>query len=299
VLLLTSTSDLVQVVTGSASTINVHASYVDYLASGPTYTPTRTNTASIATATTTTVVSSPAGSTQRNVRNINIANADAANASQVTVKHTDGTNNLQLFSCNLLPGEELIYTQGGQWLHFDKFGGIYQATTQAAVLFNNSTASQGAGFASDTYLTGSNILLPSSRPKVGTRYILAFEVEKTAAGTATPIFSLRYGTAATTADTAIATFTFAAGTAAADKAYVTVDAYFSAIGSGTSATVLGTVSLDTNLTTTGFSNAVKNVQTASSGFDSTTANTYLGVSVNGGTSAAWTVKQVFAKLENF
>ena len=58
-------------------------------------------------------------------------------------------------------------------------------------------------------------------------------------------------------------------------------------------------SLTSNLTTTGLSNAVKNVQTTSAGFDSTTANTYLGLSVNGGASAAWTVQIVEARLENF
>jgi hypothetical protein len=201
--------------------------------------------------------------------------------------------------CTLLPGEELVFTQGGIWVHYDVYGGAYQATTQPRMLFNESTTTQGAGFASDTYLTGSNILLPSSRPIVGTRYLLSFEMSKTAAGTATPIFTLRYGTNASTADTALTTHTFAAGTAAADAAYVTVDAYFRSVGSGTSAVITAVVSLDTNLTTTGFSNAVKNVQAASSGFNSTTASTYLGLSINGGTSAAWTINQVLARLENF
>lgn len=272
---------------------------MDYLASGPTYTPAEQNTAVITTATTTTLVPSPAASTQRNIRSVILTNVDAANSSLITLQRSDGTTILTVCSWNLAPGESITYTQGGQLFHLDKFGGIYTATTQAAVLFNNSTASQGAGFASDTYLTGSNILLPSSRPKGGTRYTVTFEMSKTAAGTATPIFTLRYGTNASTADTALTTHTFAAGTAAADAAYVTVDVYFRSVGSGTSAVVSATVSLDTNLTTTGFSNAVKNVQAASSGFDSTTANTYLGLSVNGGTSAAWTVNQVFAKLENY
>lgn len=296
-LLLTSTSDLVQLVTGSASTINVHASYMDNNAG--TITPARTNTATIATAATTTVVGSPGSGVQRNVRHLNIFNNDASNACQITVQHTDGTTVEPLFSCNLAPGEKAVFTQGGQWLHYDKYGGIYQAAPQSNVLFNNSTASQGAGFSSDTYLTGSAILLPSSRPKAGTRYLLNFEVEKTAAGVATPIFTLRYGTNGTTADTAELTFTFAAGTAAADKAYVTVDAYFRTVGAGTAAVLVGTASLDTNLTTTGFSNAVKNLNAVSSGFDSTTANTYLGLSVNGGASAAWTINQVLTRLENF
>lgn len=296
-LLLTSTSDLVKVVTGSASTINVHASYMDN--NSGTITPTRTNTASIVTATTTTVVASPASGVQRNVRNLNIANADAANATLITVQHTDGTTVETLMNCTLLPGEELVYTQGGLWVHYDKFGGAYQATAQSSLLYNASTASQGAGFASDTYLTGSNILLPTSRPKAGTIYRLRFHASKTAAGTATPIFNLRYGTNASTADTSLCTFTFAAGTAAADVGWFQVDALFRSVGSSTSAVIAANAALTSNLTTTGFSNAVKNVQTTSSGFDSTTANTYLGLSVNGGASAAWTVQIVEARLENF
>lgn len=296
-LLLTSTSDLVQVITGSASTINVHASYMDNNAG--TITPTRTNTATISTATTTTVVGSPASSVQRNVRHINIANADATNACKITVQHTDGTNVEPLYVCTLLAGEEIVLTQGGLWIHYDIFGGAYQATTQSKELFNGSTAQQGAGFASDTYLTGSNILLPTSRPIVGTQFKCFFHAVKTAAGTATPIISLRYGTAASTADTAICTFTFGAGTAAADTAWWEVFGLFRSVGSGTSAVVAGISSVTTNLTTTGFSNAVKNVQTTSAGFDSTTASTYLGVSVNGGTSASWTVQLVQAQLKNF
>jgi hypothetical protein len=298
-LLLTSTSDLVQVITGAASTINVRADFVDYVASGPTYTPGRTNTPTISTATTTTIVGSPAASTYRNVRSISVYNNDSANSCQITVQHTDGTNVEPLFSCNLGIGEKITFTQGGQWLHYDKFGGIYQAAPQATALFNSSTASQGAGFSSDTYLTGSAIAVPSSFPKVGTLYTLKFQVAKTAAGTATPIINVRYGTAGTTADASIATLTFAAGTAAADTGWFEVDVLFRTVGTGTSAVVAATANLTNNLTTTGFSNAVKVVEAVSSGFASSVANSIIGVSVNGGTSAAWTVQQVESRLENF
>jgi len=296
-LLLTSTSDVVQVITGSASTIDVHASYMDN-ASG-TITPLRTNTAAITTATTTTVVASPASSTQRNVRNLTISNVDAANSCKITVQHTDGTNVETLFSCTLAIGESLSYTQGGLWVHYDVYGGAYTATTQPAVLFNNSTSAQGAGFSSDTYLTGSNILLPSSRPKVGTIFRCEFTVTKTGAGTATPIISLRYGTNATTADTALCTFTFGAGSAAADTGLFYVEGVFRSVGSGTAAVLVGAAEVTNTLASTGLTTALKMVQSTSSGFDSTTANTYLGLSVNGGTSASWTVQLVAARLENF
>ena len=83
-LLLTSTSDIIRVVTGSAvATITVHADWVDN-ASG-TITPGRTNTA-ITTATTTTVVAAPAASTQRNVKGLSVTNNHASSSNVVTVR---------------------------------------------------------------------------------------------------------------------------------------------------------------------------------------------------------------------
>lgn len=82
-LLLTSTSDLVRLVTGTATTtIEVHASYVDV--NGTTITPDRKNTR-ITTATTTTIVGSPAASTQRNVKAIYVTNNSAGTSCNVAV----------------------------------------------------------------------------------------------------------------------------------------------------------------------------------------------------------------------
>jgi hypothetical protein len=122
-LLLTSTSDIVRVVTGSAATVHVHASWVDN-ASG-TITPGRTNTAVISTATTTTIVGSPASSTQRNVKHLNITNAHASTSTQVTVQHYDGTTSEDLMSVTLLAGENLVFSQEGEWQHKDVQGARY------------------------------------------------------------------------------------------------------------------------------------------------------------------------------
>jgi hypothetical protein len=108
-ILLTGTSDLVQLVTGSAGSIDVHASWVDNNAG--TITPGRTNTA-ITTAATTTVVGSPAASTQRNLQTLNIRNKHATSSNLVTVQHTDGATAVQLFAYTLLAGEELSFMDG-------------------------------------------------------------------------------------------------------------------------------------------------------------------------------------------
>jgi hypothetical protein len=290
---LTTTSTKLQVITGSAGTIRVEASWVDYTSGS--YTPGDAVTP-ISTATTTDIVSAPASSHYKNVGGVTIANTDASVANAITFQKTDGANVIPLWYGVLQPSQRMVMTADG-YIQVFSAGGILLSSLSTGALYNWSTASQGAGFSSDTYLTGSNILIPAQRPRVGTLFRCRFSVSKTAAGTATPIIQLRYGTAASTADTSLCSFTFSAGTAATDVGWFEVNGLFRSVGSGTSAVVQGHCAL-TSQPTTGFSSLLKGVQTTSSGFDSTTANTYLGVSVNGGTSASWTVQMVQSSLEN-
>lgn len=160
---------------------------------------------------------------------------------------------------------------------------------------NQSVANQGTGFATDTYLTGSNISIPSGAPYVGTVYKLIFSVTKTAVGTATPIITLRTGTTGTTSDTSRCAFTFGAGTAAADTGVFEVLAVFRTVGSATAAVIQGLAHLD-SAATSGLSSTAKSVVVTSSGFDSTTSNLIIGCSYNGGTSAVHTVQLVRAEL---
>jgi len=124
-LLLTSVSDIVRLITGAAaSTIEVHTSYVDV--SGTTITPGRTNTR-ITTATTTTIVASPAASTQRNVKAIYVTNNSVGTSCVVGVEHFDGTNSVELMQFVLLPGENMGYREDGSWVHRDQNGAEYPA----------------------------------------------------------------------------------------------------------------------------------------------------------------------------
>lgn len=104
--ILASTSDKLQIVTSAAVALEVHASWVDN-ASG-SITPGRTNT-EITTATTTDVVASPASSTQRNVKTLMVRNAHASTATDVTVRHTDGTTVVDVFKCSLPAGYMFQY----------------------------------------------------------------------------------------------------------------------------------------------------------------------------------------------
>jgi len=162
-----------------------------------------------------------------------------------------------------------------------------------------SVSTPAAGFASDTYLAGSGLAIPNGRLKAQTIYRCAFDVSKTGAGTATPIINVRIGTAGTTADTSRATLTFAAQTAVADAGMFEIAVIFRTVGSGTSAVIQARGILQHALSITGLSTDVSGVKVAtSSGFDSTTNGSIIGLSVNGGTSAAWTITLVEAELLN-
>jgi hypothetical protein len=166
-------------------------------------------------------------------------------------------------------------------------------------LYNQSVANQGAGFATDTYLTGSSIAIPNSSLTAGARYKCIFNVTKTGAGTATPIIQVRIGTAGTTADTSRVTLTHSAQTAVIDEGTFEVYVTFRTVGSGTTAVIQAMSRLNHRLSITGLSTGVGEAKVGTSaGFDSTVSNSIIGISVNGGASAAWTVNLVQAELNN-
>jgi hypothetical protein len=148
---LTGTSDLVQVTTSSAADIDVQASWVDQTTTA--FTPGRTNTL-ITSATTTTVVGSPAGSTQRAVTSMKVRNAHAATANTVTIIHTDGTNAPEVWKGELLAGEAVQY-DGKVFLKVDANGntrtstGITAAGLDTQIQYNDG----GSTLAGDADLT--------------------------------------------------------------------------------------------------------------------------------------------------
>ena len=117
---LTSTSDLVRVVTNMAVNVDVHASWIDIDAT--TTTPGRTNTL-ISTATTTTIVASPASSTYRTVKTVTIRNRSTTSAVNATVIHSDGTNVPELVKATLSPGDALCYDEHRGWFVRDQLYG--------------------------------------------------------------------------------------------------------------------------------------------------------------------------------
>lgn len=283
------TTDKLQVITNAAANVDVHASFVDLNTTTSAVTPDRQNTA-ISSSTTTDVVAAPASGVVRNVKTLHVRNKHATLSVDVTVQFNQNATLFELFKATLRPGDVIEYVEGI---------GFFVITNPAFNLTNESVVAQGAGFASDTYLTGSSVAIPPGLPVVGTMYRMVFDVVKTAAGTAQPIVIVRFGTAGAIGDTARCTFGFTGTTTAvADTATVVVECVFRTVGAGTSAVLQGRATMDNNLSVTGFSGAtpVKVVQVTSGGFDSTVANSIIGASYNGGASAAHTVQLVRAEL---
>ena len=281
-----STTDKLQLITSTVADLEVIATYTDLVKSSGAWSKTDRQLTKITSATTTDILAAPAATEVRGINSLFIRNKHGSTSNELTVVYNANGTNYEGYKTTLLAGETLEYIEG---IGFFKLAGKINVT-----LFNNSTAAQGAGFASDTYLTGSYIVFPQP-PKIGTKYKCRFSVSKTAAGTATPIIQVRFGTAGTTADTSRNSFTFSAGTAATDVGVFEIYAIFRAVGA--SAVVQAWCSL-VSQPTTGFSSLLKGVQTTSGSFDSTVAGMGAGVSVNGGTSASWTVQLVTAEIEN-
>ncbi len=66
---------------------------------------------------------------------------------------------------------------------------------------NRAIAAQGAIAATEVYLTGSNLLIPSCGMKLGMTFVWLISAVKTAAGIAAPIWTFRVGPAGAVGDT--------------------------------------------------------------------------------------------------
>lgn len=156
---------------------------------------------------------------------------------------------------------------------------------------NWSTASQGAGFSSDTYVTGSGIRIPECGMQVGQVYRWFLTVAKTAAGTAQVDYTIRIGSAQTTADTARWQVTAGVAQAAsADSGIIIVTCVVRSVSAS------GVIAAGVGIATggTGFGGGV---HAASSSFDnSAVGGQYVGLSIDAGASAAWTLEHVSGEL---
>jgi hypothetical protein len=283
-LLLTSTTDALQVVTGQAVAVDVHASWMDY-ASG-TVTPGRTNTA-ITTATTTSVAGSPVASTVRNVKSLHLRNKDASLSVDVTVRHTDGTTIVELIKITLAAGDSLEYIEG---VGFFKVPNPVDAPAP-----NISTADQVIGASVTAYITNSDLHISAGRPlKVGTVIRWHVTFNKTAAATAAMTFDIRVGTAGTTADTSRLSLSTGTQSAVIDNGEI--EAAITVRSISASGVIHARMQFMHDLVSTGLGNQqTHNAEATSATFDTTATNLVFGLSLTTGASHSITIKSVVAE----
>lgn len=168
-------------------------------------------------------------------------------------------------------------------------GGIHRAGT---VSKNYATAQQ-TGFAADTYLAGSAITVPSFGMQIGQFYQWQVSIEKTAAGTGVITATIRLGAAGTTADTSrCALVQTVAQTATASVTTMFVSCLVRTVSA--SGVLVGALSFGSSGTTTGFGDGDRIV---SATFDnSAVGGQLLGLSLNGNTSASYTIDSVVGWL---
>lgn len=167
---------------------------------------------------------------------------------------------------------------------------------------NAAIAAQGAGFAADTYVTNSDILIPTFQLQAKTRIVWTLSVSKTAAGVAQPAYTIRVGANRTTADLARLVLNGPAQTAIADAGLLMIVMTVRSVGPVAAAVIQATAAwlhrgtVVSSTGGTGFANDDAGVvEGTSAGFDSTgMGGQYIGLSINGGAAAAWTVTQVLA-----
>jgi hypothetical protein len=191
-------------------------------------------------------------------------------------------------------GARLLYPKSDGWYDRDSAG------IEKKLEYDIVGAGGGAavtGFATDTYLAGSGTDTKIPRLQVGTWFHCRFRVVKTGAGVAAPVIIIRAGTLGTTSDAAVCTLTFAAQTALADEGEFDIEGNFNAVGA--TAVVSGSGRLSHRLATTGLNvTATNSFITAVGGSFNSAAVTRVGVSVNAGTSAAWTISNVQSEIRN-
>lgn len=151
-IILKSVNDLLQVVTSAAGAIMVHVSYMDYLDGAVVSVPDRNNSALISTATTTSVMLSPAASTSRNLKFGSFRNNHATDDNVVKIQHTDGTNIEVIWKGVLSAGESVIIDANGHVTVYSSSG--IPKTIQTSSVLSDQRAADYSGVAPTWTPTG-------------------------------------------------------------------------------------------------------------------------------------------------
>jgi hypothetical protein len=197
-------------------------------------------------------------------------------------------------------GSALPTSSGNGGWYFDNASGLFITKDAAAKYYGvtkNAAISNQTVNAADTYLNDSDLLIPSFGAQARARFLWMISASKTAAGVATPIYTIRIGAARTTGDAARLVLTGPAQTAIADIGTLYVMATMRSIGA---AGVLQASAWWVHRgASVGFANDVTgHVEGTSAAFDnSALSGQFVGLSVNSGAAGVWTVTQVCAQAD--
>lgn len=233
-ILLTTTSDKLQIITASTGSIKPHVSWVDNAAGVITYG--RTNTAAVASATTTDVLAAPGASTVRNAKFISVRNDHASTSNLVTIQHTDGTTVHPLWQGTLLAGESVNFNEGQGWQYCDANGNPKLAATKLDTWLH-VTSDYTNSTTSFTAITGLSAAVVS-----GKKYMLEAHLYGLSAATTTGI-QMAIGNVAMTSIIATALQVITNSTSAATVAAGTVAAVDTAAGATGTASVTATLNI--------------------------------------------------------
>lgn len=150
-IILKATTETLEITTSTTSAIDYSISFVDITATS--FVPS-TNEGKITTATDSTILSAPAGSTQRQVKLITITNRDATNSNTVLVKKDiSGTEYYLTPVATLRAGEVMEYTDGQGWRYYTSTGATKIDGTTAAGADTNIQFNSGGLMTGDAGLT--------------------------------------------------------------------------------------------------------------------------------------------------
>ena len=146
-ILLKATTETLEITTSSVADIDYSISYADITAT--TFLPS-TSEGKITTATTTTALTAPAASTQRQIKLISITNRHASTTNTILVKKDiSGIEYYLTPVATLLAGETMQYVDGQGWIFYASNGSIKGTTLNAAgvdksIQFNDGGTALGA-----------------------------------------------------------------------------------------------------------------------------------------------------------
>lgn len=210
-ILLTSTSDKVQLVTTPAADIEVGAFAIDRDAT-PAFTAYRKLT-EITTATTTDIVAAPGSNVTRNVKEIFVKNNDTTDTCTCTLQVLDGTATLVIEKVDLAAGERLQYIENDGITVFDSVGrpkgpplavGSYITNRLASTVSSSSTTAAkvtglDTALSTGTYIFEYFLRFQSATGTVGWKLSCAYS------GTSTTFdYTLAFPTGTTTDSTGVA-----------------------------------------------------------------------------------------------